>query len=123
MQKIVNKSNDISGLEQCNNYTIGPEYINIYHFLATMNNGLLISESRKTAKSRYFALESSPLSLAEAETGKVLMEALLGSESNRCIIERFTLDELVKIINLPVNVDFFEKLTVTQTAIVGKKTL
>jgi hypothetical protein len=107
MQRLVSNPNDISGLEQCNNYTIGPEYINIYHFLATMNNGLLIKEARKKAKSRYLALEDSPLSMAEAETGKVLMDALFSVKSNRCIIERFNLKEMYKIIELPVNVDFF----------------
>jgi hypothetical protein len=51
--------------------------VNIYNFLSTLNNGYLIEESRKVAKSRYFALENSPLTMAEAETGKVLMDLLL----------------------------------------------
>jgi len=72
-----------------------------------MNNGFLVAESRKLIKPRYFALENSPLSMCEAQTGKVMMDALTGTLTNRCIVERFNFDELCKIIELPINIQFF----------------
>jgi hypothetical protein len=96
--------------------------VNIYNFLSTLNNGYLIAESRKVAKSRYFALENSPLTMAEAETGKVLMDALL-LPKNWHIVERFNLNELQKILELPVNIEFFDNLITVDESFTGKQTL
>ena len=51
------------------------------------------------------------------------MEALLQSPKNRCIVERFNLSELNKIIELPVNVDFFDQLSVVDESFTSKHTL
>jgi len=61
---------------------------------------------------RYLAFEETPITLAESSTGEVMMK-IAGKQQTRDIINRLTLDELIRMIDLnSCNIEFFDAIAI-----------